>query len=398
MKLLQDKKIVLGVTGGIAAYKAVEITSLLKKQGATVDVIMTKNAMEFVTPLTFQTISENKVYTDTFQRIDHFDVEHISLAKKADLFLLAPATMNVIGKIRAGIADDMVTTVIAATKAQKLIVPAMNTAMYENPILQQNMKDLMALGMDFMEPVEGLLACGDVGKGKFPSPMAIVERVIDLLYKKDLKGKKLLITAGPTREIIDPVRFISNKSTGKMGYDIAYAAKLRGADVTLVSGPVAISPPMGVKVISVTTANEMKEACLDLYPTVDAVIKTAAVGDYRPETTYHHKVKKNDDDMAIALTRNDDILKKLGETKENQILIGFAAESQNVEAYAKKKLTEKNLDMIVANNVLSDGAGFGGETNIVDFYYPDGTMEKINKMDKNALGFVIIDRLVTLFK
>lgn len=398
MKLLKGKTIVLGVTGGIACYKAVDLVSRLKKQGAEVEVIMTEGAAEFVTPLTFQTISQHKVHRDLFEEPAVWDIAHISLAKKADLILVAPATMNIIGKVRNGIADDLLTTTIAATKAPVMMVPAMNTNMFENPICQKNIEDLRALGYLFMEPAMGLLACGDEGKGKFPEPADIAERVVELLYPKDLLGKKVLVTAGPTREKIDPVRFITNHSTGKMGYDIAYAAGLRGADVTLVSGPVALTAPKNVTLVPVSSALEMRDAVLSRFSEMDAVIKTAAVGDYRPKDPAEHKLKKKDGDMFIELTRNDDILKLLGEQKGDKVLIGFAAESQNVEEYALKKLREKNLDLIVANNVLQKGAGFGGDTNIVDLYFRDGRHESLEMLTKAELGFKITDQLWILLQ
>jgi len=399
MRVLEGKNIVLGVSGGIACYKAVDLVSRLKKEGANVDVIMTKGAMEFVTPLTFQTLAQSRVVTDLFETVTHFDVEHISLAKKADFYVVAPATYNVVGKFAAGIADDMLTTVFAASKPEKVIVvPAMNTNMYENPIFKANVQKLEELGVRFMAAAEGRLACGDVGSGKFPEPADIIEYLKYQAAPKDLAGKHVLVTAGPTREALDPVRFISNHSTGTMGYEIAKALYLRGAKVTLVSGPVSIAKPKGVDVISVMSARDMKEACLSVYDTVDAVVMSAAVGDYRAAEVAEHKLKKSDDDMGIKLTRNDDILKTLGGMKGDRVLVGFAMESRDVETYARKKLKEKNLDMIVANNVLQEGAGFGTDTNVVQLYFKDGRALSLPQMAKSDLGHILADELVGLMK
>ncbi len=397
MKRLEGKNIVLGVTGGIAAYKAVDLVSRLTKEGANVDVVMTKNAMEFVTPLTFQTISKNKVNTELFECLDHYDINHISLGKKADLLLICPATANILAKAAHGIADDLLSTTVLATHGPVMFVPAMNVAMYENQVTQDNIKRLKELGYSVMEPAEGTLACGDEGKGKLPPVEDILEEVVFTLYPKDLLGKKIIVTAGPTRERLDPVRFLSNRSTGKMGFEIAYAAALLGAEVTLVAGPVSLQTPPHVKRVDVESAEDMKNAVLKAFPKADVVIKSAAVGDFRPKNVSEHKIKKEkgatEEGMTLELTKNDDILKLLGQQKGNKILVGFAAESQHLEEYAKKKLEEKNLDMIVANNIIQKGAGFGTDTNIVKIFYRDGSLESLKKILKTELAFILLDRI-----
>ncbi|WP_084710689.1 bifunctional phosphopantothenoylcysteine decarboxylase/phosphopantothenate--cysteine ligase CoaBC [Ornithinibacillus californiensis] len=366
---MQNKNVLLAVTGGIAAYKACALTSKLTQQGANVKVIMTESASKFVSPLTFQALSRNPVYTDTFDEKDPEKIAHIDLADWADIFLLAPATANIIGKVANGIADDIVSTIILATKAVVYIAPAMNVNMYEHPAVIKNMQVLADFGYHFIEPGAGYLACGWVGKGRLEEP----ETIIDVIKthqgnRQLLAGKKVLISAGPTRERIDPVRFFSNRSTGKMGYKLAEAAYELGADVTLVSGPVDLkNPTVGIKLINVTTAQEMYEAMTDNFPNQDIVIKAAAVADYRPKITYDEKMKKQDGALQIELERTQDILKALGNRKTNQFLVGFAAETQNPIEYGTEKLKRKNLDAIVINNVAQEGAGFGSDTNIVTY-------------------------------
>lgn len=332
------KNVLLGVSGGIAAYKALEITSLLVKKNINVDVIMTENATKFVTPLSFQSLSQNQVACDTFQEPKVWEIQHISLADKADVFLVAPATANIIGKVANGIADDMLSTTIMATKARVIFAPAMNTNMYTNPIVQENIKKLKLLGYEFIEPAEGRLACGDVGKGKLESPEVIVDRVLmELNENKDLLNKKVVVTAGPTIAPIDPVRFITNRSSGKMGYAIAREARNRGADVTLISGPTNLEPPRNINVINISTNEEMKDAAIKAFKDADIVIKSAAVADYKPKTYSEHKIKKSHENWSIELTKDNDILMELGNLKENQILVGFAAESQNLKENAMSK-------------------------------------------------------------
>ncbi len=372
--MLKGKNVCLCVTGGIAAYKAAAVASGLVKRGARVDVIMTKHAQEFITPLTFRSITKTPVVTDMFGEPRTMEVEHISLAQKADVFVIAPATANIIGKIACGIADDMVSTTVMATRAPVIIVPAMNTGMYENPVVQENITKLKGLGYIFMEPDSGPLACGTSGKGRMPQPEKIVERVsAEIARPKDLKGLKVLVTAGPTREAIDPVRFISNGSSGKMGYAAARAAVLRGAEVTLVSGPTALEAPVGAELVGVTSAEEMYNAVTERAPEADIIVKAAAVGDFRPETAAADKIKKENSDSVIRLCRNKDILAELGRTKpEGQVLVGFCMETRELLASAEKKLKAKNLDMIAANNLKTEGAGFGTDTNVVTLLFADG--------------------------
>lgn len=397
--MYSNKNVAIGVTGGIAAYKAADIVSRLRKLCMNINVIMTKSAQEFVQPLTFQAISQNYVVTDMFGEPKTWDVEHISIAQKADVFLIAPATANVIGKIAAGIADDMLTTTVMATKAPVLIAPAMNTNMYENPIVQKNIETLKGLGYYFVEPASGRLACGDIGKGKMAEPEIIVNEVLKLLsLNKDLQGKKVLVTAGPTREAIDPVRFITNHSSGKMGYSIAERAAARGAEVLLVSGPTNLPTPAGVKRLDVNTTNEMYNRVIEHFNEADVIIKSAAVADYRPETVAENKIKKGDSDLVISLTRNPDILKKLGEIKKDgQVLIGFAAETQDIIENAKNKVKKKNLDFIVANDLTKDGAGFKGDTNIVSIIDRTGEIQHYEKMDKRALADIILDKAKSIY-
>ena len=396
--MLRNKNVVLGITGGIAAYKACEIVSGLKKLNANVDVIMTRAATEFITPLTLQSISQNKVSIDMFQRPENWEIEHISLAKKADLLVIAPATANIIGKLANGIADDLLSTTALATKAPILIAPAMNTNMYTNPIVQENIEKLKKLGVGFVAPESGRLACGDVGEGRLAPVGTIIGRIVSsLTVDKDFTGKKILITAGPTREAIDPVRFISNHSSGRMGYALAEAAVTRGATVTLVSGPVALQRPDGLyKFVAVESAIEMRQAVLDHFPEAEIIIMAAAVGDFRPKRCSSEKIKKTDAGLTLELERNPDILAELGKSKGDRILVGFAAETQKVVEYAKKKLVQKNLDLIVANDLTQEGAGFNVETNIVKIIDRSGKVEALPLMSKLELGRLILDRVKEL--
>lgn len=395
--MLAGKNVVLGVTGGIAAYKAVEIVSRLKKQGATVYVVMTRGATNFVTPLTFREMSGNPVVTDMWEEPKQWNVEHIALASRADVFVIAPATANVIGKIAGGIADDMLTTTVMATKAPVLLAPAMNSNMYLNPIVQANLAKLSGLGYHVLPPDTGMLACGVEGPGRLPDPAVIVDRVATILgAQADLAGRKVLVTAGPTREAIDPVRYISNHSSGKMGYALAKAAAARGADVVLVSGPTDLAPPPGVALKRVESAAEMLDAVMAEYPGCDVVIKAAAVADYRPREQAAHKIKKKDDEMVVELTKNPDILAELGRRKEGQVLVGFAAETCELVAHAREKLVKKNLDMIVANDVTLPGAGFGSDTNVIKLLYPDGRVEELPLQSKAELAGIILDKICDL--
>ena len=365
-KILSGRTVVLGVTGSIAAYKIANLASSLVKKGANVHVIMTKNATNFINPITFETLTGNKCLVDTFDRNLEFSVEHVSLAKQADIFMVAPARANVIGKIANGIADDMLTTTIMACKCHKIISPAMNTNMFENPIVQSNIQKLKDYGYEIIEPASGYLACGDVGAGKMPEP-AVLESYImrEIAMEKDMKGKKVLITAGPTMEKIDPVRFISNHSTGKMGYALAKIAMLRGAEVTLVTGKTSIPKPDFVKVVNVQSAKEMFEAVDKEFDTQDIVIMSAAVADYRPKEVATEKIKKKDGEAAIELERTEDILATMAARKKNQFVCGFSMETENMIENSKAKLEKKNLDMICANNLKVEGAGFGTDTNVV---------------------------------
>ena len=399
--MLKGKTVVIGVSGGIAVYKACDIVSRLKKLNANVHVIMTKSAAEFVTPLTFQSLSQNYVVSDMFEEPKTWDVEHISLAKKADVFLIAPATANVIGKISNGIADDMLTTTVMATTGKVLIAPAMNTNMYKNPILQRNIRTLKELGYNFVNPESGRLACGDVGEGKLASPETIVEAVVDLFsnQKKDLEGKKILITAGPTVESIDPVRYLTNRSTGKMGYAIAKVAASRGADVTLVSGPTNIEPPSNIKkLVKVQSAKDMYNAIIDNFDENQVIIKSAAVADYKPKNYCNKKVKKSNDDLVIELDRNKDIAYEIGKIKKDKILVGFAAETNDLIENAKRKVEKKNLDFIVANDLTEEGAGFGTDTNIVKIIDREGNISKYPQMKKDEVAGVILDKVKSLLE
>ncbi|TYP60001.1 bifunctional phosphopantothenoylcysteine decarboxylase/phosphopantothenate--cysteine ligase CoaBC [Thermosediminibacter litoriperuensis] len=394
--MLKDKFIALGVTGSIAAYKAVELVRLLKKRGAQVQVVMTRSAREFVTPLTFQVVSGNPVITDMFEKPVHWEVEHVSLADRADLFVVAPATANVIAKMAAGIADDMLTAAVLATRAKVLVVPAMNVNMFCNPITQDNINYLKEKGFFVMDPAEGFLACGYSGKGRFPEP-ADVLKVIEQLAGTgtDLQNKKILITAGPTREPIDPVRFISNRSSGKMGYALAEAAVERGGEVILISGPTSLPRPAGLyKYVAVETTLEMQEQVLKFFSWCDVVIKAAAVADFRPKNYSEQKIKKKDEGLVLELEKNPDILKELGEKKEKQILVGFAAETEDIQKNALEKLNRKNLDLVVVNDVTVEGAGFGVDTNIVKIIHRNGEIEELPKMTKKEVAHAILDRVV----
>ncbi|MEH6889986.1 bifunctional phosphopantothenoylcysteine decarboxylase/phosphopantothenate--cysteine ligase CoaBC [Bacillus sp. JJ864] len=389
--MLKGKKILLCVTGGIAVFKAAALTSKLTQAGALVKVIMSESAMKFVTPLTFQALSRHDVYTDTFDEKDSAVIAHIDLADWADLVLVAPATANIIGKFANGLADDMISTTLLATTAPVWIAPAMNVHMYENPVVQKNMQTLKQLGYTFIEPGEGFLACGYVAKGRLQEPENIVAMLEKhLSEEKPLQGKRILVTAGPTREKIDPVRFMTNFSSGKMGYALAEVAASLGAEVILISGPTALTPPANVTTIQVQSAQDMLEAVLHHYSRMDVVIKTAAVADYRPKIVYDEKMKKKNGDTIIELERTIDILKTLGERKERQLLIGFAAETTNVEEYATKKLREKNADMIVANDVKAEGAGFGTDTNIVTMYKRNGAVVELPLLTKQEVAREIL--------
>lgn len=390
--LLKDKTVLLGVTGGIAAYKSASLASLLVKAGATVRVIMTEHAQNFINPITFETLTGHKCITDTFDRNFEFHVEHVALAKKADVILTAPATANIIAKLAHGIADDMLTTTILASRAPKIIAPAMNTGMYENPVTQNNLKLLAEYGMEIVPPSSGILACGDEGAGKMPEPDVLFQYIVrELAYKKDMAGLHVMVTAGPTCESIDPVRYITNHSTGKMGYSIAKICMLRGADVTLVTGRTSLVPPPFVDVVSVTSAKDMFDAVTARSNDMDVIVKAAAVADYRPLYVAEEKVKKSDSSLSIELERTDDILKYLGEHKRShQFLCGFSMETEHMLENSRRKLTEKNLDMIVANNLKIQGAGFGTDTNIVTMITPDSLTE-LALMSKDEVAVKLID-------
>ena len=396
MGRLQGKKVVLGVSGGIAAYKALFLVRELRRHGAEVHVIMTEHATKLVTPLSFRELSGQPVTTTMWGEITHWNVEHIALANLADVFVLAPATANLIGKVANGIADDMLTTTVMATPAPVVVVPAMNTRMYENPFTQSNLQKLASAGYTVIEPESGDMACGTNGKGRFPAVETIVATIERVASQGLLRGKKVVVSAGGTREAIDPVRYLSNRSSGKMGYAVAAAAAWQGADVVLVSATTSLPEVPGVRTVHVNSAREMKDAINAEFDTADIVVKAAAVADYRPAKTASQKIKKQDDDMQIKLVRNPDILYELGQRKKQQILIGFAAETQNVLKYAKGKLVKKNLDMLVANNVASPGAGFQTETNIVTFVYRDGSHESLDIMTKDRVAEEIIKRAAEL--
>lgn len=396
--MLNGKTVVLGVTGGIAAYKSVEIASRLVKKGADVFVIMTESATKFVTPLTFQEITKNPVVSDMWGEVKHWHVEHIALATKADYFLIAPATANCIGKLAHGIADDMLTTTVMATTAPIILAPAMNTNMYQNAATQDNLAILKRRGCHIITPASGMLACGVEGIGRLPEPSVIVDEVLALATaKQDLVGKRILVTAGGTHEPLDPVRFIGNRSSGKMGYAVAEAAEARGAEVILVSGPTALARPQGVKFVSVETTQEMFDAVMGAFDQVDVVIKAAAVADYRPKVCAEQKIKKNDSEFTVVLEKNPDILLHLGQQKKDgQILVGFAAETNDLIKHAKQKIEKKNLDMIVANDVTAKGAGFNVDTNIVKLIYPSGRIEECQQMSKREVADIILNKVVEM--
>nr|WP_317282776.1 bifunctional phosphopantothenoylcysteine decarboxylase/phosphopantothenate--cysteine ligase CoaBC [uncultured Sellimonas sp.] len=394
--MLKGKTVILAVTGSIAAYKISSLASSLVKLHANVHVLMTENAENFINPITFETLTGNKCLIDTFDRNFQYSVEHVSLAKLADVVMVAPASANVIGKIANGIADDMLTTTIMACKCKKIIVPAMNTNMFENPIVQDNMDKLRRFGYEVVDPACGYLACGDTGQGKMPEPELLMEYILkEIRFEKDMEGKKVLVTAGPTREAIDPVRYITNHSTGKMGYAIAKVCMQRGAEVTLVTGPTEIKKPEFVNIIQIGTAKEMFDAVTEHAPFQDIIIKAAAVADYRPKFVSSEKVKKKDGELSVEMERTDDILKYLGtHKKEGQFLCGFSMETEHMLENSRKKLIEKNVDMIVANNLKTEGAGFAGDTNIVTMITKDQEVS-LPKMTKEETAVQILNRILT---
>ena len=395
--MLKGKTVLLGITGSIAAYKIAYLASALHKLHADVHVLMTENATNFINPITFETLTGNKCLVDTFDRNFQFQVEHVSIAKKADVVMIAPASANVIGKLANGLADDMLTTTVMACRCQKILAPAMNTAMYENPVVQDNIRKLQTYGYEVITPASGYLACGDTGAGKMPEPETLLEYILkEAAFQKDLAGKKLLVTAGPTQEAIDPVRCLTNHSSGKMGYAIAKMAMLRGAEVTLVSGPTAIEPPLFVKVVPVTSARDMFEAVTGLSDEQDIIIKAAAVADYRPKQVSEDKVKKKDDQASIELERTDDILKYLGQhKKQGQFLCGFSMEPQNMIGNSRAKLEKKNLDMVAANNLKVEGAGFQGDTNVLTLITQDEEVS-LPLMSKEDAALKILDKINSL--
>lgn len=395
--MLKGKTVLLGITGSIAAYKIAYLASALHKLHADVHVLMTENATNFINPITFETLTGNKCLVDTFDRNFQFQVEHVSIAKKADVVMIAPASANVIGKLANGLADDMLTTTVMACRCQKILAPAMNTAMYENPVVQDNIRKLKNYGYEVITPASGYLACGDTGAGKMPEPETLLEYILkEAAFQKDLAGKKLLVTAGPTQEAIDPVRCLTNHSSGKMGYAIAKMAMLRGAEVTLVSGPTAIEPPLFVKVVPVTSARDMFEAVTSLSHEQDIIIKAAAVADYRPKQVSEDKVKKKDDQVSIELERTDDILKYLGQhKKQGQFLCGFSMETRDMIRNSRAKLEKKNLDMVAANNLKVEGAGFQGDTNVLTLITQDEEVS-LPLMSKEDAALKILDKILLL--
>lgn len=395
--MLKGKTVLLGITGSIAAYKIAYLASALHKLHADVHVLMTENATNFINPITFETLTGNKCLVDTFDRNFQFQVEHVSIAKKADVVMIAPASANVIGKLANGLADDMLTTTVMACRCQKILAPAMNTAMYENPVVQDNIQKLQTYGYEVITPASGYLACGDTGAGKMPEPETLLEYILkEAAFQKDLAGKKLLVTAGPTQEAIDPVRCLTNHSSGKMGYAIAKMAMLRGAEVTLVSGPTAIEPPLFVKVVPVTSARDMFEAVTGLSDEQDIIIKAAAVADYRPKQVSEDKVKKKDDQASIELERTDDILKYLGQhKKQGQFLCGFSMETRDMLRNSRAKLEKKNLDMVAANNLKVEGAGFQGDTNVLTLITQDEEVS-LPLMSKEDAALKILDKILLL--
>lgn len=395
--MLKGKTVLLGITGSIAAYKIAYLASALHKLHADVHVLMTENATNFINPITFETLTGNKCLVDTFDRNFQFQVEHVSIAKKADVVMIAPASANVIGKLANGLADDMLTTTVMACRCQKILAPAMNTAMYENPVVQDNIRKLQTYGYEVITPASGYLACGDTGAGKMPEPETLLEYILkEAAFQKDLAGKKLLVTAGPTQEAIDPVRCLTNHSSGKMGYAIAKMAMLRGAEVTLVSGPTAIEPPLFVKVVPVTSARDMFEAVTGLSDEQDIIIKAAAVADYRPKQVSEDKVKKKDDQASIELERTDDILKYLGQhKKQGQFLCGFSMETKDMLRNSRAKLEKKNLDMVAANNLKVEDAGFQGDTNVLTLITQDEEVS-LPLMSKEDAALKILDKILLL--
>lgn len=396
--MLCGKNIVLAVTGSIAAYKIAGLASMLKKLDANITVLMTENATNFINPITFETLTGNKCLVDTFDRNFQYNVEHVALAKQADVVMIAPASANVIGKIANGIADDMLTTTVMACACKKIIAPAMNTQMYRNPIVQDNLEKLKRFGYEVITPATGFLACGDVGVGKMPSENELLQYILrECACEKDMEGMNVLVTAGPTMEKIDPVRFISNHSSGKMGYALARNCMLRGANVTLVTGKTSLEPPMFVNVIPVVSAEDMYEAVMDCFDEQDIVIKAAAVADYRPKNPADEKVKKKEGELVIELEKTTDILKTLGERKDKQFLCGFSMETENMLENSREKLRRKNLDMIVANNLKTKGAGFGTDTNIVTILTEQDTKE-LEIMSKDEVAGVIVDNILERIK
>ena len=397
--MLKGKTVLLGITGSIAAYKIAYLASALHKLHADVHVLMTENATNFINPITFETLTGNKCLVDTFDRNFQFQVEHVSIAKKADVVMIAPASANVIGKIANGLADDMLTTTVMACRCKRIFAPAMNTAMYENPIVQDNIKKLQSYGYEVITPVNGYLACGDTGAGKMPEPETLLEYILrEVAFEKDLSGKKVLVTAGPTQEPVDPVRCLTNHSSGKMGYAIAKMAMLRGAEVTLVSGPTAIEPPLFVKVVPVVTARDMFEAVTAVSDQQDIIIKAAAVADYRPKNVSEDKVKKKDGQAFIELERTDDILKYLGQhKKDGQFLCGFSMETKDMIGNSRAKLEKKNLDMVAANNLKVEGAGFQGDTNVLTLITQDEEVS-LPLMSKEDAALKILDKILELTK
>ena len=397
--MLQGKTVLLGVTGSIAAYKIAYLASALKKLHAQVHVLMTENATNFINPITFESLTGNKCLVDTFDRNFQFQVEHVSIAKQADVVIIAPASANVIGKLAHGIADDMLTTTIMACKCKKIISPAMNTNMYENPIVQDNLAILQHYGYEVIEPASGYLACGDTGAGKMPEPEMLLEYILrEIAKEKDLSGQKVLVTAGPTQEAIDPVRYITNHSSGKMGYALAKAAMLRGAQVTLVSGPCAIEPPPFVKLVPIVTAKEMFDAVTSVSFEQDIIIKAAAVADYRPAKVFDDKVKKQEGQMSIELEKTDDILQYLGDNRvPGQFLCGFSMETQNMLGNSRAKLGKKHLDMVAANNLKVAGAGFQGDTNVLTLITQDEDVS-LQLMSKEDAANIILDKILSIMK
>ena len=397
--MLQGKTVLLGVTGSIAVYKIAYLASALKKLHAQVHVLMTENATNFINPITFESLTGNKCLVDTFDRNFQFQVEHVSIAKQADVVMIAPASANVIGKLAHGIADDMLTTTIMACKCKKIISPAMNTNMYENPIVQDNLAILQHYGYEVIEPASGYLACGDTGAGKMPEPEMLLEYILrEIAKEKDLSGRKVLVTAGPTQEAIDPVRYITNHSSGKMGYALAKAAMLRGAQVTLVSGPCAIEPPPFVKLVPIVTAKEMFDAVTSVSFEQDIIIKAAAVADYRPAKVFDDKVKKQEGQMSIELEKTDDILQYLGDNRvPGQFLCGFSMETQNMLGNSRAKLGKKHLDMVAANNLKVAGAGFQGDTNVLTLITQDEDVS-LQLMSKEDAANIILDKILSIMK